>query len=1075
MAKTAFSIYNASAGSGKTYMLVKEYLLILLQAPADDAYRKILAITFTNKAVEEMKGRIIRNLSDFASDDPNDGVLALMSILAKETGLSLATIKDKAKSIIKHIIHNYASFDISTIDRFTHKVIRAFAHDLNLSLTFDVSLETDILLQEAVDAIIAKAGENEVLTSLLVDFSLDKTDNDKSWDVTRELFETGRLLIDENNRNELHQFKDKTIEEFIFIREKLKETVASLEQECKAIGDDMSGLLQGSGIDPASFSRGTFPNHIGYIREGTLTSAHKKYFTAEDVQINKTAKDRGAIEALLPDLLPLLAKAYKNYEKRNFYQAFLKNITPLSLLNSIGQELERIQKEQNVLSISEFNAIIHKEIQSQPAPFIYERLGERYRHFFIDEFQDTSQMQWQNLIPLIDNSLASEDLQGVKGSLMIVGDPKQSIYRWRGGKAEQFIALAKGENPFSNPDHGKIELGTNYRSYSEVVDFNNEFFSFLSGEFANEDYHAMYASSAQEHNTKKGGYINISFLPEIQQDPYEEMDKNQLYLEATLTTINKLRMQGFQYKDIVLLTRKRQPGVLLANYLTENAIPILSSETLLIENATEVKLIINLLRYLKSNANIEAKAQFLYFAAGNQNIAGGIHDFIAEGMKQPDEEALEGWLKGHGIPISFKNCRKRSLYEAVETIVDAFIKDKSNQSYVQYFLDLVLERDIRTQSGIGDFLEYWDNNGSKFSIPSPEGNDAVRIMTIHKSKGLEFPVVIFPFAEEDYARSRRDKLWLELDDETFEFQKALIDSSKAVAEYGEKAAELYFIKSQEELLDNINILYVALTRAEEQLYIISNRNFTSKGELTNNMSSYFIKHLTNKGVFDNTVAEYGFGDPGKLSAEERYSEPQQTIKVVQERLNPRAVRIAQRESLMWGTKQLMAIEFGNVMHEILSFVKTANDIPLAIMKAIENGLIVHSQSEDVKAILKEVVHHPELADFFTENVSVFGEQSIIAKNMPTIKPDRVAVRDGMAWLLDYKTGVHLPKYETQLTQYQEALERMGLQVVKKVLVYIGGPPTPDGDTGFTHSVRPNNEILYIHLQYPSYERHPDES
>ncbi|KGO91570.1 UvrD-helicase domain-containing protein [Flavobacterium subsaxonicum] len=1036
MSKTAFSVYNASAGSGKTYTLVKEYLRILLQAPTDDAYRRILAITFTNKAVEEMKGRIILNLSDFSKDDPGDRAESLMKVLSVETGLSLATIKDKSRAIIKNIIHNYASFDISTIDRFTHKVIRAFAHDLNLSVSFDVSLETDILLQEAVDAIIAKAGDDEVLTALLVDFSLDKLDNDKSWDVTRELFETGRLLVDENNRNELVQFKDKSIEEFLFIKEKLKESVAALEAECSALADEMTALLDGSGVDPKSFSAGHFPNHIGYIKEGRLTSSHKKYHESEDIKINKTAKDRLVIEGLLDPLLVLLKKVYKNYEKKNFYTAFLKNITPLSLLNSIGQELERIQKEQNVLSISEFNAIIHREIQNQPAPFIYERLGERYRHFFIDEFQDTSQMQWHNLIPLIDNALAGEDPLAGPGSLMIVGDPKQSIYRWRGGKAEQFIELGKGHNPFSNPSRETIPLGTNFRSYSEVIGFNNNFFSFLSGEFDNQDYSAMYAASIQEINPKLGGYVNISFLPEIEQELDEDTDKNDLYLAATLAVIRKAQAQGFQYKDIVLLTRKRQPGILLANYLTENAIPILSSETLLIENATEVKLIINLLRYLKSNENVEAKAHFLYFAANTQTDA-GIHDFIAQGMAQPDEDALEKWLANYNISISFKSCRKKSLYEAVETIIDAFIKAKSNQSYVQYFLDLVLERDIRTQSGISDFLEYWDNNGSKFSIPSPEGNDAVRIMTIHKSKGLEFPVVIFPFAEEDYARSRRDKLWLELDDETFEFQKALIDSSKAVAEYGEKAAEMYFIKSQEELLDNINILYVALTRAEEQLYIISNRNFTSRGELTNNMSSYFIKFLQQKQLFDNTVAEYEFGNVTRLSAPETHVGGQHTIKVVKEHFNPRSVKIAQRESLMWGSTQLQAIEFGNVTHEILSYIKTENDIPVAIMKAIENGLIIHSQKDEVEKTLNAVIFHPELNIFFAEGNTIFNEQSIIAPQTANIKPDRVAVRDGKAYLLDYKTGAHLDKYAKQLAGYQNALQAMGLQVAKKTLVYIG--------------------------------------
>src|SRR5690606_3376230 len=382
----------------------------------------------------------------------------------------------------------------------------------------------------------------------------------------------------------------------------------------------------------------------------------------------------------------------------------------------------------------------------------------------------------------------------------------------------------------------------------------------------------LYANhSRQDFNSKTGGYVNISFLPEVQQpdDAEEAPDKNQLYLEEVLATINKVKAQGFAYRDIVLLTRKRQPGVLLANYLTENKIPILSSETLLIENAAEVKLIINLLRYLKSNDNKEAKAHFLYFAAKSRGLTETVHDFIFEGDMQPTEEALEAWLAGYGICISFRDCRKRSLYEAVETIIDAFIKDKRNQSYVQYFLDLVLEKDVRSQSSIADFLEYWDSNGSRFSIPSPEGNDAVRIMTIHKSKGLEFPVVIFPFAEEDYSRAPRSKMWLELDDDTLGFQKALIDSKNEVSEYGERAAELYFLKSQEELLDNINILYVALTRAEEQLYIISNRNFTSKGELvSNNMSSYFIGYLQSKGLFENTKAQYGFGDLNRVSEAE---------------------------------------------------------------------------------------------------------------------------------------------------------------------------------------------------------------
>jgi ATP-dependent exoDNAse (exonuclease V) beta subunit len=438
MQRHSFSIYDASAGSGKTYALVKEYLKIILTSPKNDAYRNILAITFTNKAVHEMKSRILGSLSAFATENPSPKYQDLMQDLSVDTSLSIIQIKTKSQQIIKHIIHNYAAFDISTIDKFTHKVIRAFAHDLNLPMTFEVSLDTENLLIEAVDAIIAQAGEDEILTNLLVDFTMEKTDDDKSWDISREILETGKLVLNENNRNEITHFQDKSITEFLEIKKKLADVCAELEKETIVLGNEAAALIEQNGIDVKSFSRGTFPNHITSIQEGRFNPKNKIFKEVDDIAINKTAQDRIAIEAIIPDFLAVLSKAYALFEKIYFYKAFLKNITPLSLLNTVSNELAKIQQEQNILSITEFNALIHREIQNQPAPFIYERLGERYRHFFIDEFQDTSEMQWQNLIPLIDNALSGQDEYGDKGTLMIVGDPKQSIYRWRGGKAEQF-------------------------------------------------------------------------------------------------------------------------------------------------------------------------------------------------------------------------------------------------------------------------------------------------------------------------------------------------------------------------------------------------------------------------------------------------------------------------------------------------------------------------------------------------------------------------------------------------------------------------------------------------------------
>lgn len=1044
MQSPSFSIYDASAGSGKTYTLVKEYLKIILSSPKNDAYRNILAITFTNKAVHEMKSRIVGNLSEFAKEDPSSKAVDLMEDLSRDTGLSVIKIKTKSQQIIKHLIHNYAAFDISTIDKFTHKVIRAFAHDLNLPMTFEVTLDTENLLVEAVDAIIAQAGEDETLTKLLIDFTMEKTDDDKSWDVSREILDTGRLILNENNRNEILHFQDKTIGEFVEIKAKMQALCKELEKTNEELAVKAIELIDKNGIDSKSFSRGTFPNHLESIKNGKFNPKNKTFHEFDDVAINKTAKDRALIENIIPELLQILKEVYQNFEKRDFYKAFLKNITPLSLLNTVSNELAKIQSEQNVLSISEFNAIIHREIQNQPAPFIYERLGERYRNFFIDEFQDTSEMQWQNLIPLIDNSLSGLDDLGNKGTLMIVGDPKQSIYRWRGGKAEQFIELSKDVNPFNNPDKQLKHLNTNYRSYSEVIEFNNAFFKLISAEFSNEDYKDLYENhSFQNTNSKKGGYVNISFLPVVDKNEFadedEVVEKSDLYVLATLNTIQEVLKQGFDYKDIVILTRKRDQGIAIANYLTEQGIPLLSSETLMIQNAAEVRFIVHLLRYLNNSANLESKAHFLYHLSSNKDLSMPVHDFIALGMSYKSEKEFENWLLAFDVSFSFEDVRKKSLYEAVEIIISKFILPSEGNAYLQFFLDIVLERDIRNQAGVADFLAFWDKNAEKFSIPSPEGNNAVRIMTIHKSKGLEFPVVIMPFADEDYNRKPKDKLWLDTEEIDLGVPKALVDNSSAVESFGESASAVFNLKKQEELLDNINVLYVALTRAEEQLYVISQSlKAKNDGEYPNNMASFFIKFLMNEGVYDEEKLNYDFGNKIRLSKVSKTLDLVKTIPVVKEVLNPKNIKIAQREALMWGTHQQEAISYGNIVHEILAFVKDKSDIDLAVAKSLENGLITYDQVDKVMQTLKEIVNHPELTICFNGNDTVLNEQTIVQKEGRILKPDRVVFLENKeAFLLDYKTGAVNAKYQHQIQEYQDAIEDLGYKVLKKALVYIG--------------------------------------
>lgn len=1038
----AFQVYNASAGSGKTYTLTKEYLKILLVAPANDTYKKILAITFTNKAVEEMKSRIIESLIAFTKNEVSEKTANFMQEIATEIKLDVPTIQQKSKKILKNLIHNYAAFDISTIDKFTHRIIRTFTHDLNLPTNFDVTLDTDELLKNAIDVVVAKAGEEDELTHVLINFAKSKTDDDKSWDVTLDLYEVSRLILNEEHFFNFGKLSDKSVDDFSKIAEKIKLKIENnkllIKESAKFILDDFAT----NNLTEDDFDRKTFYKHVVNLFNEKATDYD--FVTEKEILVPKKSNNSEVVHQLAPAWKEKLNLIYKAKNENALFDLIIKNMIPLSLINVIYKEYKQLQEDQNVLSISDFNTIIHNEIKDQPAPFIYERLGDRYRHYFIDEFQDTSQLQWENFIPLIDNALASEDLDGTKGSLMIVGDPKQSIYRWRGGKAEQFIDLSTETNPFSNKLKVVKNLPKNYRSFSEVIDFNNQFFQFLSGEFTNEAYQKLYEETAgQEINEKNGGFVSVTFLDDTieindeisDDDTITEKDKQ--YLSKTLEIIQNSIANGFEYSDIVLLTRKTKNGVLLANFLTENNIPIISSETLLIQNASEVKFIINFLEYLDSANNQESKINWLYFVATTKVDKDKIHDFIVS-AKDLSETDLQKYLASYNCEISFENCRKKSLYEAVENIVNVFLKEKTTVSYVQYFLDLVLERNVKYQTSIADFLEYWKKSGFKQSIPSPEGEKAIRIMTIHKSKGLEFPVVIYPFAD-DSLNPRSNNIWIPMEDESVDMPQALVKNNKILEKYSGQTKEIYQTKSQEEILDTINVLYVALTRAEEQLHIISSYKITTKGEISTSktLASYFINFLFQKANFSLEQKEYVFGSSKRKSQPKLFTKNKAEIQSVKNALDFSSIRIAKKEALMWGTLQQDAIEFGNIIHQILSYITTKNDLQSALTKSLDEGLIQQSQKSIFEEKINQIIHHPELEDYFNPNYTVFTEHNIISPNEINLKPDRLVINKSEAFLIDYKTGAQDEKHKKQIENYVRVIEKMNLKVIKKVLLYIG--------------------------------------
>ena len=1042
-------IYNASAGAGKTHTLVKEYLKIILTSPGEHAHKNILAITFTNKAANEMKSRIVECLAAFATGEISGRALNIMNDLLAETSLGLTPekIQTKSKKILKTIIHNYGAFHISTIDKFTHKLLRSFSFDLDLSALFEVTTDTQSLLTEAVDLVIAKAGEdNQELTDLLLEFALEKTDDDKSWDITLDIFNMSKLLVSENDRKEISSYKEKTITDFLQIKKQLKELSATTKTEIVNLAQSSLQLIDDAGIERGAFFKGLIPNHFQKLTQGTILKYDKLDYLEEGKRYAKsrTQSEKATIDSIAPTLLENLIAINQQVERYLLFQELLKNMVPLSLLNTVALALEKIQKEKNVLSISEFNAIINKEIQNQPAPFIYERLGEKYRHYFIDEFQDTSEMQWQNLIPLIDNALAGQDENGKAGSLMIVGDPKQSIYRWRGGKAEQLIDLSNGQTPFANhPIHTEF-LKTNYRSYSQIIEFNNDFFKFISGIFENPDYRQLYAEqSAQEITAKKGGYVGLEFVKigasksaYSEDSEAEEPETQQLYLEAVHRTIQKVLAQGYDYEDITILTRTNVSGSVIANYLTEHQIPIFSSESLLMHLSSEVQALLNALRYLNDPADAMAKAEWLYYLSVFYKGNKATHDFISEGVKTTEKE-FEVWLSQWGIQLSFSELKTRSIYEGLEILVRLTILPQNNHAYVQYLLDIALEFDVRKQSGLADFLIFWKDNETKFSIPSPEGNHAVQIMTIHKSKGLEFPIVIMPFVEGNIANSK-DQIWITPQHEVMGLSRLLVNKGKKVNDLGEQASEELQAKSQEDLLDALNVLYVAFTRAEEQLHIISNLKVNKDETFSQgNVASFFGAYLTQIGLYSPSRYHYDWGKAERVSERKAKTHQAQIMQSVQNWFQPENIKIAQREALLWDTKQLQAIEYGNLIHEIIAQVTSESEVLGAVQQALQQGLIGQTEQALIHEQLLHIIQHPLLQEYYNPAYTVFNERAILVKNGITIKPDKVVLLPNkQAMVLDYKTGNSESKHQTQINQYAQVLSDMNYSVVRKTIVYI---------------------------------------
>ena len=1034
--QNSFIIYNASAGSGKTYTLVKTYLKVLLQSNYLDKFKRILAITFTNKAVAEMKERILKNLKEFASESMLSKPSLLFQDIAEELDLDYERLHKKSAFIHDAILNNYAAFDVVTIDTFTHRIIRTFAHDLKLPQNFEVVLDTDEILQEAVHNLIAKIGQEEELTALLVDYALQKTDDDKSWDIALDLMKTAKLLLNENEREHVLKLQEKSINDFKGLEKLIQEKIVDMEVQLKSCAQEILDYFQSQGIDKSCFLRGSLFTYFTKIAAGDFGQKYDAAWQQNliDGKPVYPKKIDTSLASLLDSMQQRLIADFEltrqGVRQHMFLKDFKKSIVPLAVLSAVHKEIALIKEDQNVLLISEFNQIIAEEIKNQPAPFIYERIGERYQNYFIDEFQDTSMMQWQNLVPLAENALVSDPVQGEAHSLMLVGDAKQSIYRWRGGKPEQFIGLCEEERPFY-VDQNVVQLETNYRSYSEVIHFNNDFFTYVSEAFTAQGHGQLYVEgNQQKENAKQGGYVNISFVEE------DREAQKTLYQERVLEVIHEVIESGFSVKDICIITRTNSNGIAIADFLVEHDIDIVSSETLLLNKSATVRFIVAMLYGVLEPENKNYRIEILYQLYGRFQPSVDEHTFYTSLLSLEIHAFFE--KLNEDLVLDFKSdlVHTLPLYELVEELIRCFKLVAESDAYVQYFLDEILRFTQNHLTGLHGFLEYWEQKKDKLSIVASGGVDAVTIMSIHKSKGLEFPVVIYPFADLDIYKEREPKMWLPIDEETYGVPEAYISARKESEHYTAVAQEMMWHRRTELELDNINLLYVVLTRAKEQLYVISKKSVAKNGEgKADNFAGYFINYLQKEGVWNEEQLVYEFGDRARLSEAEPLEKSQQ-LNYISSSRDSHELAVLTKSGYLWDTHQESAIEKGNLIHLILSKINYKHEIEEAFHELVLEGVINELQAEELQPIISDVVHASGLSQYFELDYEVFNERPILTRSGAVLIPDRLVFKGIDAVIIDYKTGEYDVKHEEQLERYSDALIAMKYNVSKKILVYL---------------------------------------
>lgn len=1033
-----FVVYKSSAGSGKTYTLVKEYLKLALsnKTQINFNFKRILALTFTNKAAAEMRIRIVKALEDFCEQSE---LYSMQSILCAELNITQNELKERAQLLINQILHHYSDFAVSTIDSFSHKIIKTFAHDLKLPVNFNLETDTKDFYNKVIAQLISEIGSNQSITTLLKEYALSNVDDDLSWDPETNIKEFTKLIQQESSIKHINHLVTLNEEELLVMKKKLKSKINAYKQTIVAEGKKACELIKNSGVSDNDFtgkSRGpqSFFNKCALFKVNpedintTLKAAlENNKWVSKDA--NADAKKR--VEEIIPPLTTIaktiIAFIEENSGKYNLYTLIYKRIYPILLLNKIQEITNELKQKDQLVFIEEFNSKIFEFIKNEPVSFIYERLGERYKNFLLDEFQDTSTLQWKNILPLIENSLAEGNFN------LLVGDGKQSIYRWRNANVKQFALLPELENEIQSDtiieqekalrrNYEQKFLNTNYRSKSSIIEFNNALFDALSQQFLVNPFSKIYNEHKQVIKNTEIGYVTLI------NKSVEKKDLNDFVFASSLEQINQCLQNKYQYKDICILTDSNKKGSLIANFLSKNNISVISNDSLLLSNSIEINCLLAFFKYLQNNHdNVSATVILNYLFTSKRITLEQFH----ESAISLSSAGLFRVLSNVGITVSETELLSKNLLDSAVYLIEQINLNANNSAniYLRFFLDEINKFMSSKSSNLSDFIFWWEKRSEKASLIISEGINAVRIMTIHGSKGLEFPIVILPFC--NWELTRNTEQWVDVNDSELPIQSAFVPFNKTTASAGyTKEIET---EAQEKTLDNINKLYVAFTRAVNELHIISSIAKSNKHQTVNNWLSNFVSttalmHQTNWGY------EYGQRTSPVLSNTKSNNIIQ--LQSLQLKSNSGAIKI--KGSYLMNSELTEHAKYkGIVMHQILSNITTTSDIDSALYKARLTGLIGSAEELELKNLILKIISHEQLHPYFNGTHKTIIERDILTEAGDIFRPDRIAISKTDTVIIDYKTGKeNTSKHTQQLINYAVALTNMGYRNIKKLLVYI---------------------------------------